>query len=161
MAEDFTKTHFDFESLPWLTSPRKKLQLEGVALGLIHLPANEGYTFTHSHREQEEVYLVIEGSGCMSVNDTIIELVRGDCVRVAASANRALKAHGNGLLAVCCGAVPMGYPKNPESRYMIDDGIPNYDDIPQWYEGREEIVERNNELKQRMKRSADKRRKRE
>lgn len=157
MTDDYTKTHFDFASLPWLTSPRKKLQLEGVALGLIHLPANEGYTFTHRHRKQEEVYLIIEGSGCISVNKEIIELVRGDCVRVSAQASRALKAHADGLLAVCCGAVPMGFPHNPESRYMIDDGIPNYDEIPPWYQGREDIVQRNRELKKRMERAAEKR----
>lgn len=160
MAEDFTKTHFDFATLPWLTSPRKKLELEGVALGLIHLPPEEGYTFTHKHRKQEEVYLIIEGSGCISINGTIIELVRGDCVRVSAHASRALKAHAEGLLAVCCGAVPMGYPQNPESRYMIDDGIPDYDDIPGWYEGREDIAKRNQELKRRMERAAVKRKER-
>ncbi|WP_419176876.1 cupin domain-containing protein [Desulfosediminicola sp.] len=157
MAEDFTKTHFDFASLPWLTSPRKKLKLEGVALGLINLPPNEGYTFTHTHRKQEEVYLVIEGSGCISVNGDLTELVRGDCIRVSPHASRALKAHDNGLLAVCCGAVPMGYPHNPESRYMIDDGIPNYDEIPEWYQGREDIIQRNQELKKRMERAAQKR----
>ena len=157
MTEDFTKTHFDFASLPWLTSPRQKLKLEGVALGLINLPPNEGYTFTHTHRKQEEVYLVIEGSGCISVNGDLTELVRGDCIRVSPHASRALKAHDNGLLAVCCGAVPMGYPHNPESRYMIDDGIPNYDEIPEWYQGREDIIQRNQELKKRMARAAQKR----
>jgi hypothetical protein len=49
--------------LPQLTNPWRQLNLQGVALGLIRLPAGDGYTFTHSHAEQEEVYIVVEGKG--------------------------------------------------------------------------------------------------
>ncbi|SHO50010.1 cupin domain-containing protein [Desulfopila aestuarii] len=157
MSSDFTKAHFDFASLPWLTSPRKQLDLEGVALGLIHIPANEGYTFTHSHRQQEEVYIVIEGRGIIAVNDQQITLEPGDLVRVSPTARRALKANEEGLFIICAGGVPMGFPKNPDSRYMIDDGIPHYDDIPAWYKGREDIAKKNALLLERMEKSRAKR----
>ena len=157
MGSDYTKAHFDFSSLHWLTSPRKHLDLEGVALGLIRIPANEGYTFTHSHRQQEEVYIVIEGSGIIAVNDELIALERGDLVRVAPAARRALKANDDGLFVICAGGVPMGFPHNPDSRYMIDDGIPYYDDIPPWYKGRDDIVKKNTMLNERMQKSQAKR----
>lgn len=157
MRSNYTKEHFDFDNLPWLTSPRKQLDLEAVALGLIRLPANEGYTFTHTHREQEEVYMVIEGSGVIAVNDELIEICRGDFIRVSPASRRALKAHGDGLFVICAGGVPMGFPKNPDSRYMIDDGVPDYDDIPPWYRGREEIRQKNSMLKERMRKSREKR----
>ncbi len=150
MSKNFTKVHYDFESLPWLTSPRKQLELQGVALGLINIPANEGYTFTHTHRKQEEVYIVISGSGSIQINDDIIELVSGDIIRVAPEARRALKADEAGLFIICSGAVPMGYPNNPNARYLIDDGMPDYDDIPPWYTGNKEVLERNIRLKERM-----------
>ncbi len=73
MSDDFTICHYDFEKLPWLTSPRHQLNLQGVALGLINLPPNEGYTFTHQHRKQEEVYIVISGSGSILINDEVID----------------------------------------------------------------------------------------
>jgi hypothetical protein len=60
MAGNYTKASFDFDEIKWLLSPRKKLDLTGVALGIILLPSGEGYTFTHSHREQEEVYVVTD-----------------------------------------------------------------------------------------------------
>ena len=63
MIDAYTKVHFNFETLGWLTNPRRKLNLQAVALGFINLPSNEGYTFTHSHAKQEEVYIVIDGSG--------------------------------------------------------------------------------------------------
>lgn len=157
MSKPYTKAHFDFAHLPWLTSPRRQLELEGVALGLIRIPPGEGYTFTHRHRKQEEVYIVVEGNGTMLVQNELLDLVPGDIIRVAAESSRALKAGDDGVFVICAGAVPMGYPQNPGSRYMIDDGIPDYNDIPPWYRGREDIVARNNKLKERMEAARRKR----
>jgi uncharacterized protein YjlB len=154
MESAYSKAHFDFTNLGWLTNPRRKLGLKGVALGLINLPANQGYTFTHTHQEQEEVYIVISGSGQIQINGELIELVSGDIVRVSPNAKRALKAHELGMFVICSGAVPMGYPKNPHARYLIDDGIPDYDDIPLWYVDEPMVKERNALLKARMEKSA-------
>lgn len=151
---NYSKCHFDFATLPWLTSPRKQLDLKGVALGLINLPPDQGYTFTHRHRRQEEVYLVIDGNGVLLVDGELLDLVRGDAVRVAPEARRALKAGDLGLLVVCAGGVAEGYPKNPNSRYLIDDGIADYDDIPPWYQGDEEVRRRNAMLKKRGSKKA-------
>jgi mannose-6-phosphate isomerase-like protein (cupin superfamily) len=150
----FTKAHFNFDQLPYLTSPRHTLQLQSMALGLIHLPANQGYTFTHSHAEQEEVYIVVEGKGVMLVDGQLLDLDRGDMVRVSPSAKRALKASAQtALLVICAGGVAAGYPKQPNSRYLIDDGIPDYDDVPPWYAGDPDVIARNAQLKDRMQRS--------
>lgn len=148
---NYTQCHFDFAHLPRLTSPRRQLELQGVAIGLIKLPPNEGYTFTHRHRKQEEVYIVIEGSGTILIDDELLPLDRGDAVRVSPEARRALKAADQGLLVICAGGVAEGYPKNPNSRYMIDDGIADYDDIPPWYKGDGEVAKRNERLKKRLK----------
>jgi oxalate decarboxylase/phosphoglucose isomerase-like protein (cupin superfamily) len=150
----YSKTHFDWDELPPLTSPRRLLGLTGVALGLINLPPGEGYTFTHRHREQEEVYIVLAGSGRILVDGELVPLAPGDAVRVAPAAKRALKNDGGEpLRIICAGAVPAGYPKNPNARFLIDDGIPDYDDIPPWYSGRADIAERNATLRERYRRS--------
>lgn len=149
----YTKATFDFASLPPLTSPRRRLELRSVALGLIHLEADRGYTFTHRHREQEEVYIVVEGSGELLVNGESVPLARGDFVRVSPQAWRALKAGAEGLLAICAGAVGSHYPEDENARYLIDDGEPNYDDLPPWCAGDLEVERRNRELKQRMLRA--------
>ena len=153
MLEEYSKAHFDFDTLGWLTSPRGKLNLQAVALGFINLPANEGYTFTHSHAEQEEVYITINGTGAMQINDEIIDLRKGDVVRVSPTAKRALKAKEAGMFVICSGAIPQGYPKEANARYLIDDGIPHYDDIPLWYANNAEVMERNAQLKARMLKS--------
>ncbi len=150
----FNKYCIDWDKLPPLTSPRRDLGLTGVALGLINLPPRQGYTFTHTHREQEEVYMVLEGRGELLVDGEILPLQAGDLVRVDPASKRALNNPGETpLRIICAGAVPAGYPKNPEGRYLIDDGVPDYDDIPPWYRGDEEVRHRNQELKMRLQRS--------
>ncbi|MBF1999723.1 MAG: cupin domain-containing protein [Synechococcales cyanobacterium M58_A2018_015] len=153
----YTKVHFNFATLPYLTSPRRQLDLHGVALGLIRLPAGEGYTFTHSHAEQEEVYIVVEGVGCMVIDGELVDLQQGDIVRVAPAARRALKAADQALFVICAGGVPAGYPQHDNSRYLIDDGIPHYDDVPPWYQGDPAIQKRNAQLQQRMLKAQQKR----
>ncbi len=150
MEKNYTKYHYDFATLPWLTSPRRQLNLQGVALGLINLPPDEGYTFTHTHRKQEEVYIVIKGSGQILLGDELLDLIQGDIVRVAPETKRALKANSEGIFIICSGAIPNGYPDNPNARYLIDDGIPDYKDIPPWYLGDPKVAERNSQLQQRQ-----------
>jgi len=155
----YDKAHFDWDDLPPLTSPRRQLGLSGVALGLINLPPGEGYTFTHTHREQEEVYMVLAGAGSLLVDGRMVPLRPGDMVRVDPTSKRALKNDGDiPLRIICAGAVPAGYPKNPDGRYLIDDGVPDYDDIPPWFAGNEEVAARNAQLKRRYERSLRRRR---
>jgi uncharacterized protein YjlB len=156
--EAFTKVHFDFDNLPHLSNPWRQLNIHAVALGLIKLPPNEGYTFTHSHTQQEEVYIVVEGKGQIFLNGEIVEIKRGDIIRVSPVTKRALKADRDvALFVICAGGVAQGYPQNPNARYLIDDGIPDYDDIPPWYKGNPEIVDKNAQLKERMLKSQQKR----
>jgi quercetin dioxygenase-like cupin family protein len=157
MTEGYTKAHFDFDAIHWLVSPRRLLNLEGVALGLIRFPPRAGYTFTHQHEQQEEVYIVIEGSGSILINGELVSLEQGDIVRVSPESKRALKANEEGMFIICVGAVVQGYPRDANARYLIDDGIPDYDDIPPWYQDSSEVIERNQVLKKRMLRSQAKR----
>lgn len=150
MSTHYSKAHFDFSNLPWLTSPRHKLDLQSVALGLIRLPPDAGYTFTHRHRQQEEVYCIIEGGGEILVDEELLPLEPGDIIRVSPESRRALKAGEEGLFAICAGGITQGFPANPNSRYLIDDGVPDYDDIPPWYKDDPQVKTRNEKLKMRM-----------
>ncbi len=154
MQKKFTKYHYDFDKLPWLTSPRRQLDLKGVALGLIHIPPDQGYTFTHKHRKQEEVYIVIRGSGFLQLDNELLEIEEGDIIRVSPQIRRALKAESLGLFIICAGGIPLGFPENPNARYLIDDGIADYDDIPSWYREDQGVAEKNQKLKERQRKSS-------
>ena len=86
--------------------------------------------------------------GELLVDGEMVPLVAGDIVRVDAQSQRALNNPGAApLQVICAGAVPAGYPKQASSRYLIDDGVPDYDDIPAWYAGDAAVAENNARLK--------------
>jgi len=57
----------------------------------------------HSHREQEEAYVVIAGSGRVKLDDEIRELRQWDVVRVAPEVTRAFESGPDGLEMVVVG----------------------------------------------------------
>ena len=57
----------------------------------------------HRHREQEEVYVVVGGSGRAKLDDEIIELKVSDVLRVAPAVIRSFEAGPEGLDVICIG----------------------------------------------------------
>jgi quercetin dioxygenase-like cupin family protein len=58
----------------------------------------------HSHREQEEAYVVVNGSGRIRLDDAVHELRQWDVVRVSPTTVRAFEAGGDGLELVAIGS---------------------------------------------------------
>ncbi len=143
----YTRKTFDLDGLAGLVLPRRELGLTAVAFAFISLRAGRGYTFTHRHREQEEVYLVLRGRGRMLLDDEVIEIAPGDVIRVAPETKRALAAaEDESLLAICAGAAPTGrYRENEGADVLIDDGLPDFDDVPPWWSHDLDEAKRRNE----------------
>lgn len=59
--------------------------------------------FGHRHREQEEVYVVVAGSGRMKAGDELVEIAEWEVIRVAPSVMRAFEAGPDGLDLLCTG----------------------------------------------------------
>jgi mannose-6-phosphate isomerase-like protein (cupin superfamily) len=80
--------------------------LDSEHLGVSYFRYRPGFRspIGHSHREQEEVYVVINGSGRIKLNDEIVELRQWDVVRVAPATVRALEGGPNGLEFIAIGA---------------------------------------------------------
>jgi mannose-6-phosphate isomerase-like protein (cupin superfamily) len=57
----------------------------------------------HSHKEQEEAYVITSGSGRIKLDDEIVELRQWDVVRVAPAVVRAFEAGPEGLEMVAVG----------------------------------------------------------
>jgi mannose-6-phosphate isomerase-like protein (cupin superfamily) len=57
----------------------------------------------HSHREQEEAYVVVAGSGRVRLDDTIRDIARWDVIRVAPEVVRAFEAGPDGLEIIAVG----------------------------------------------------------
>ena len=80
------------------------LGLEHSALGHQYVPPSYRFPYGHTHRKQEEVYVVVRGSGRMKVDDEIVELNEWDAVRVPAGSWRGYEAGPDGLEILVIGA---------------------------------------------------------
>ena len=77
------------------------LKLTGCEVSFNNLPAGVAVPFVHKHKENEELYLIVKGSGEFFLGGEIITLAAGDCVRVAPACERCIKAGNEGLSFYC------------------------------------------------------------
>jgi len=83
---------------------RKALGLSNFGLSYQKLSPGFRVPFGHTHGEQEEVYVVLNGSGRIKVGEEIVELAEWDAVRVPGEVPRALEAGPGGLEVLAIGA---------------------------------------------------------
>ena len=76
---------------------RKHLDSRDLGVSLFRYAANLRSPFAHSHREQEEAYVVVAGSGRVLLDDEVHELRQWDLLRVAPEVVRAFEAGPDGL----------------------------------------------------------------
>ena len=84
------------------------LELERSGLGYQRVPPGYRFPYGHTHRTQEEVYVVVGGSGRMKLDDEIVELKQWDAVRVAPGTWRGYEAGPEGLEILVIGAPNLG-----------------------------------------------------
>ncbi|MGN6798816.1 MAG: cupin domain-containing protein [Gaiellaceae bacterium] len=82
----------------------KPLDLEHSALSYQRVPPGHRFPFGHTHRKQEEVYVVVRGSGRMKIDDEIVEVGEWDAVRVPPGTWRGYEAGPDGLEILVIGA---------------------------------------------------------
>jgi mannose-6-phosphate isomerase-like protein (cupin superfamily) len=80
--------------------------LESQHLGVSYFRYAPGFRtpYGHRHREQEEAYVVVGGSGRIRLDDEIVELRQWDAVRVAPGVVRAFEGGPEGLELIAVGA---------------------------------------------------------
>lgn len=91
------------------------------------LPSGNAVPFFHSHKDNEEIYIVLSGQGRFQVNDDVFDIAEGSVIRVSTNCDRNLK---------CTSEQPMTYiciqaKENSLSNYTMSDA---------------EITERTNKL---------------
>jgi mannose-6-phosphate isomerase-like protein (cupin superfamily) len=93
---------------------RKHMESRDLGVSQFKWQPNVRGSMSHSHREQEEAYVVISGSGRVRLDDEIRDVKRLDVIRVAPEVIRAFEAGPEGLEVIAIGG-----PK-PEG----GDGVP-------------------------------------
>ena len=94
---------FDGEPGLEFRAATKALELEQAALSYQRVPPSSRFPYGHSHRTQEEVYVVVRGGGRMKIDDEIVELAQWDVVRLGPEAARQMEAGPDGLEVLAFG----------------------------------------------------------
>ena len=84
------------------------LELERSGLSIQRLPPACRFPYGHTHVEQEEVFVVVGGSGRMKLDDEVVDLQAWDAVRVPPGTWRGYEAGPDGLELLVIGAPNLG-----------------------------------------------------
>jgi len=68
------------------------------------LPPGVRTPFGHSHAQQEEIYVIAEGSGRIKLDDEVHNLRQWDIVRVGQGVMRNLEGGSDGITVIAFGA---------------------------------------------------------
>lgn len=79
----------------------KELGLTGCEISLNSMAAGHGSPFLHTHTLNEEVYIVVRGSGTYTVDGETFPIEEGSIVRVAPAGVREMKAGADGMEYIC------------------------------------------------------------
>jgi mannose-6-phosphate isomerase-like protein (cupin superfamily) len=83
---------------------RKHLDSEHLGVSYFRYAPGVRSPVGHSHKEQEEAYVVVSGSGLIRLDDDIVELRQWDVVRVAPAVVRGFEGGPEGLEVIAIGA---------------------------------------------------------
>jgi mannose-6-phosphate isomerase-like protein (cupin superfamily) len=117
--EDVADSAVGFGLSPDLEARFARKELGSSKLGVSRETLAPGFRvpFGHTHRDQEEVYVVLRGSGRMKIEDEIVELAEGDLVRVSPGIWRCTEAGPDGMQILAVGA-----PTSEENDAEIEQG---------------------------------------
>jgi mannose-6-phosphate isomerase-like protein (cupin superfamily) len=79
----------------------KALGLTGCEISLNSRPANVSTPFAHSHKLNEEVYIILKGSGMFYVDGDEFPVREGSAIRVAPGGKRVIKSGDEGMIFIC------------------------------------------------------------
>jgi len=110
LKQDLVDVGSNFDGPPDLEfrMATQALELENSGLTYQRVPSGYRFPYGHTHKTQEEIYVVVRGSGRMKVDDEIVDLVEWDAVRVPPGSWRGYEAGQDGLEILVIGAPNLG-----------------------------------------------------
>jgi len=87
---------------------RVALELENSGVTYMRITPNFRLPFGHTHNVQEEVYVLVSGSGRLKLDDDVIELKPFDAVRIHKETMRNLEGGPEGAELIAIGAPNTG-----------------------------------------------------
>lgn len=101
------------------TELHDKLGLTGAEVSVNNLPAGGGVPFVHAHKQNEEIYVILEGKGRAVIDGETVALAAGDWLRISPAAMRQFFAADDEGISYACIQVK----ENSLGSYTADDAI--------------------------------------
>lgn len=113
LKQDLDDLGANFDGAPDLEfrHASRALGLEHCGLSYQRIPPDYRFPYGHTHRRQEELYVVVGGSGRMKLDDEVVAVRQWDVVRVPPGTWRGYEAGPEGLELLVVGAPNLG--ENP------------------------------------------------
>jgi mannose-6-phosphate isomerase-like protein (cupin superfamily) len=96
------------------------LGLTSCEISLNSRPADTSTPFVHSHKLNEEVYIIVAGSGMFYVDGDEFPVREGDAIRIAPGGKRVIKSGNEGMIFICIQAQ-----KDSLTQATSEDGMLN------------------------------------
>lgn len=96
-----------------------KLGLTGAEISINTISVGESVPFIHSHKQNEEIYYVISGSGKAIIDEEKVDLVSGDWIKISPEAQRQFFASKNNSISYICVQVK----ENSLEEFTANDAI--------------------------------------
>ncbi|MCL1604205.1 cupin domain-containing protein [Succinatimonas hippei] len=94
------------------------LSLSGAEISYNNLPKDVEIPFVHSHKENEEFYLVLKGTGKFFADGQLFDLKEGSALKVKPAVKRCIKAGSDGISYICIQAK-----ENSLSQFTLTDAV--------------------------------------
>ncbi|MCL2854295.1 MAG: cupin domain-containing protein [Defluviitaleaceae bacterium] len=79
---------------------REQLGLTGCEISISKIDAGQTSPFIHTHKENEEIFIFLKGSGVLYIDGQTVALEEGSVVKVKPAGARSLKADSD-LVYIC------------------------------------------------------------
>lgn len=98
---------------------KDELALTGSEISVNELPPGASVPFVHSHKRNEEVYIILEGKGQFYLDGEEFEVEEGSVIRIDPAAARCLRADGQTPVRYLC----IQTEANSLVQFTRDDGV--------------------------------------
>ena len=113
---NYTKTNIGNEARAEL---HETLSLTGAEVSINSLPAGASVPFVHSHKNNEEIYGIIDGKGTAIIDGDTVEITAGDWLKISPAAKRQFFAASDSGITYICSQVK----QNSLNGFTVDDAI--------------------------------------
>jgi mannose-6-phosphate isomerase-like protein (cupin superfamily) len=110
LKEDVEDSAVEYGLSPALETrfAREPLETESTAISYLRLAPGERVPWGHTHKQQEEVYVVVNGSGRVKLDEDLVDLKQWDAVRIPPETMRNVEGGSDGIELILIGAPNVG-----------------------------------------------------